>query len=160
MVRTTHCLYKVLLQCLPADWEVKPHLVWHWDGVALAKHIAIDKIEFERENGFSVADILAAWDPDMESVHASLCLAERPIAIIILTLLHELAHANGFDDEKEADDAAFRVFKVLNRKKKFQALGIKLSTRRRDKTSVPDDKVFSNPTRLVNNQPAWVTERY
>ena len=161
MVRTVHSIYRVLLTCLPKEWEIRPRLVWHWDSISLAKHCEINPEEFERENGFPLSQIGAMLDLDGDCIHAPMGLVDGQLSKIIFTFLHELAHANvSMDNEKVADDEALKVFKSLNRKAKWKELDIKLGTRRLGKTAIPDDKVYSRPTRLPVYQPNWVVERY
>lgn len=155
MIRAAHTLYRVVLSLLPDEWSVRPPLVWHWDNESLLRVAKIDPVEREREQGYAIAELWALWDHEYETINVTMELADKAIAKIVLTYLHELAHANGIDDEKAADAAALDMYRRIARRAAWKQMGIKLMVRRGDKYAVVDDKVYSLPSRLPEYEPPW-----
>ena len=160
MIRSVYCIYEVLCQCVPRHWTVKPDLVWYWDGAAVVRQ---EGWRFDPDEGFSENEFWAVFiDRDPPSIVATAKLSWQQVHKIVFTLLHELAHANGHDTEAEADDAAFEIFKALNRRAPFKRLGIKLGVRRDvPRSTPPSDRVWSKPCRLPDYLAPWESdERY
>jgi len=157
MVRTVHSLY--LLICDALRIKVRPVLIWHWDALDLAAAAKIDRAEFELENGFPVVDILALCDNSAGAIRATMGLCDRQISYLLLTLLHELAHAQGINDEPKADDWALEHYRRLARSKRWAETKIKIGLIRGAHRRIPDDRVWSRPVRLPVYQPDWVSKR-
>ncbi len=158
MVRSGSIIYKVLLKCLPKNWENKPFLIWHWDAQEMLQFL--NEYEFKVQDGYSPNDTYAMYVPgdggEQGAIHAPVRISWSSYATMIFTFLHELAHANGFDDESEADDEAFKVYKNLNRRKAWRELEIKVYVRKtKDPQAVPDDLVYTEPARPEAYSPHW-----
>ena len=164
MVRTVHQLYKAILWCLKP--KVQPPLVWYWDSIDMGNVVKDQIKKFEVDEGRSYSDVTALWDPETEAIHATMKLSRDKLGLIIMWLLHELAHANGIglvesDGEKQADDWALMQFRKLVRSKRWkEATSIKLGLKRGAHNCVPDDRVWTKPPRLPIYQPPWTLERY
>lgn len=164
-VRAAHCIYRILCDCLPPDWENKPPLIWHWTGRDMMLYLR--EPEFDPTDGFPASQVMAVveWDESGEwvakAIHAQIWLSTRPYADMVMYFLHELAHCNGFPtDEVAADQEAFRLYKLIARKKAWKETGIKLLVRKtRDKTASVDDRVYSEPARPPADTLPWETER-
>jgi len=161
--RAVSTLYRTALWCL--DPEVKPPLVWHWDALEMARLVKDDIVLHEVDQGYPAAEVTALWDPETEAIHVTMGLCLRPLATILMYLLHELAHANekdqGKDGEKRADEWALSQFRRLARSKRWlDKTGIKLGLKRGAHRLSPDDRVKSKPVRLPTYQLPSVLQRY
>lgn len=164
-VRAAHCIYNILCKCLPNDWTSKPPLIWHWTGRDMMDYLKEPPFDFA--DGFPSDQVMAVveWTDDSteedataRAIHAQIWLATKPYAMMVMYFLHELAHCNGIMDEQEADAEAFRLYKLIARRKAWKETGIRLRVMRTK--AHPDDRVYAEPARPPSDTLSWEIERY
>ena len=154
MIRASHTIYRIVCSLLPEEWEVRPPLCWLWDEDEVVKIAKINVAEREAEQGYSARALYALWDPIYVCIFAPMGLADATIARQVLIYLHELAHANGYEAEDAADEAALKMYRRIARRSVWAQKGIALKVRRRQNQSeVVDDLVYSIPARLPPYMP-------